>query len=336
MIEPQSENLNLFCELNGIETPLNKERIKAGRNSEVWRLFNNKGQGILKNYYVKPGDPRDRLGTEFGFLSFLFDQGVLNVPRPIGKDAHFNRALYSYLPGDRPGKIEEWHITQAIDFIKSINQHRTNNAAQSLSPAAEACFSIKDHLDSAQRRIQRLLKIDPITEIESEVNSFVINRLIPTWENIRYQVEQDTGLKNHGEAINKSDRILSPSDFGFHNTLQNGDDLYFLDFEYAGWDDPAKLICDFTCQPELPVCKTQALQFMEEVATCFPNPESTRYRVQKLLPVHRLKWCCILLNEFNAEDRQRRLHAGLSEEGLLEQQFSKTEHYFDEHLFHYA
>ena len=332
MIEPQSENLNLFCELYGIETPLNKERIKAGRNSEVWRLFNNKGQWILKNYYNKPGDPRDRLGTEFGFLSFLADHGVLNVPRPIGKDAKSNRALYSYLPGERPGNIEEWHITQAIDFIKSINQHRTNNAAQSLSPAAEACFSIKDHLDSAQRRIQRLLKIDPIIEIEREANSFVINRLIPAWKKIKYQVEQDTGLKMHGEAINKSDQILSPSDFGFHNTLQNGDDLYFLDFEYAGWDDPAKLICDFTCQPELPVSKTQANQFMEEIVGFFPNPETTRYRVQMLLPVHRIKWCCILLNEFNVEDRKRRLHAGFSEKGLLEQQLLKAIYYFDEHL----
>jgi thiamine kinase-like enzyme len=331
-MDPQAGTLELFLQSHGIESPFNKERIKAGRNSEVWKLFNRDGTWILKNYFQKANDPRDRLGTEFGFLSFLAEHGVNNVPAPICEDLQFNRGLYSFLLGERPVKIEAWHITQATDFIKSLNQHRTSKDAKTLLPAAEACFSIKDHLDSAQRRIQRLLKIDPIIEIEREAKSFVINRLSPAWEKIRNHVEQATGLKKNGEVINESDRILSPSDFGFHNTLQNGDNLYFVDFEYAGWDDPAKLISDFTCQPELPVSKTLANQFMEEIVTYFPNPESTKLRVQRLLSVHRIKWCCILLNEFNVEDRQRRLHAGFSEEGLLEQQLTKTERYFDEHL----
>lgn len=335
MIDLQSKTLDLFCKKHGIEPPYNKERIKDGRNSDVWRLFNKKGQWILKNYYNKPCDPRDRLGTEFGFLSFLLEQRVFDVPIPIGKDLQFNRGLYSFLTGERPGKIETWHITLATDFVKNINQHRNSNAAQSLPTAAEACFSIKDHLNSARRRIQRLIKVDPKLEIERDANIFVNSKLIPAWKRIKEDVEQYNGLKNNGETISEGDRILSPSDFGFHNSLQNGDRLSFVDFEYAGWDDPAKLICDFTCQPELPVSKTQAKQFMEETTKYFPNSESIIYRVQSLLPVHRLKWCCILLNEFIAEDRQRRLHAGCNKENLLEQQLLKTKHYFDEHLAHY-
>lgn len=336
MIDLQSKTLDLFCQQHGIESPFNKERIKAGRNSDVWRLFNKKGQWILKNYYNKPGDPRDRLGTEFGFLFFLSELGVDNAPVPIGKDSQFNRGLYSFLPGERPGKIEGWHITIAAGFVKSINQHRNSKAAQSLPRAAEACYSIKEHLASAERRIQRLIKVVPKLEIERNADIFVKDKLIPAWQRIKEDVEQDIGLWENGETINESDRILSPSDFGFHNSLQNGDRLSFVDFEYAGWDDPAKLICDFTCQPELPVSKTQAHQFMEESIKYFPNSKSVSYRVKRLLPVHRLKWCCILLNEFNIEDRQRRLHAGCNEEGLLEQQLLKTKHYFDEHLSHYA
>ena len=45
-------------------------------------------------------------------------------------------------------------------------------------------------------------------------------------------------------------RTLSPSDFGFHNTLRRPDgELAFLDFEYFGWDDPAKTITDFLLHP---------------------------------------------------------------------------------------
>ena len=36
-------------------------------------------------------------------------------------------------------------------------------------------------------------------------------------------------------------RTLSPSDFGFHNALRTpAGTMVFLDFEYFGWDDPAK------------------------------------------------------------------------------------------------
>ena len=327
MIDLQLKTLDSFYQHNGIEPPLDYERIKAGRNSEVLRLFNRKGQWILKNYYYKTGDSRDRLGAEFGFLSFLSEQGVLNVPKPVGKDLEGNRGLYSFLPGKRPGKIKAWHITRATAFIKSINQHRDVNTAMNLPLAAEACLNIKDHIESAQHRILRLRNLVPKREIERDANNFVKNKL---------DVDQDKELRENGEAINRSDWILSPSDFGFHNSLQYGDTLFFVDFEYAGWDDPAKLICDFTCQPELSVNKIQAKQFMEEVTEFLPDSESVIYRVNRILPVHRVKWCCILLNEFILEERERRLHAGYNEDGLLEQQLLKTNHYFGEHLSHYT
>ena len=44
--------------------------------------------------------------------------------------------------------------------------------------------------------------------------------------------------------------ILSPSDFGFHNILSHHNNLYYIDFEYAGWDDPYKLIADFILNPD--------------------------------------------------------------------------------------
>ena len=48
----------------------------------------------------------------------------------------------------------------------------------------------------------------------------------------------------------KSERCLSPSDFGFHNAICDVNGVYhFVDFEYFGWDDPAKMICDFILHP---------------------------------------------------------------------------------------
>ena len=45
-------------------------------------------------------------------------------------------------------------------------------------------------------------------------------------------------------------KIISPSDIGFHNVLKNQGKVNFIDFEYAGWDDPRKLLSDLVLQPQ--------------------------------------------------------------------------------------
>src|SRR5207244_11655608 len=85
-------------------------------------------------------------------------------------------------------------------------------------------------------------------------------------------------------------RCLSPSDFGFHNALLADDGrLRFLDFEYAGWDDPAKLVCDFFCQPACPVPMNHYSDFAKQVATLTSDPALHRMRMDLLLPLYRLK-----------------------------------------------
>jgi hypothetical protein len=100
---------------------------------------------------------------------------------------------------------------------------------------------------------------------------------------------------------------VSPSDFGFHNALLEFDDrVRFLDFEYAGWDDPAKLICDFFCQPAVPVPPRFFEPFTQAIAACYPHPEMVIGRTRLLMPVYRVKWVCIRLNEFLPTGNRRR------------------------------
>ena len=48
----------------------------------------------------------------------------------------------------------------------------------------------------------------------------------------------------------EENRVISQSDVGFHNMLIGKNKVYFLDFEYAGWDDPGKLFSDLLLQPD--------------------------------------------------------------------------------------
>lgn len=321
-----------FYEQNGVIAPIEVELIRAGRNSEVSHLTTSKGQWILKNYYHHSSDKRDRLGTEFGFLIFLKNIGVTCVPQPLGMDNILHCALYSFLPGKRPNTITSEHISQCVSFIKQINYSQKLSGAKLLPPAADACFNWRDHLDLVDVRIARLMKVEPISELECAIFVFIKEKLLPLWVLLKYKLAQEIKISQSSEAWREDGRILSPSDFGFHNAIENDMRLSFVDFEYAGWDDPAKLMCDFICQPELPISTSQGAQFVEELLATLPYRDVVRHRVQHLLPVHRIKWCCILLNEFRVEDRNRRLHAGVQADRLLATQFNKAKQYFNLHI----
>ncbi|MGZ5817170.1 MAG: phosphotransferase [Burkholderiaceae bacterium] len=327
-----SDSLATFCDRHGVHAPFDTAPIRAGRNSEVSCLSNQQGQWILKNYYQHSSDKRDRLGTEFGFLSFLKQVGVTSVPQPLAMDDSLHCALYSFLPGKRPNTITPDHISQAVNFISSINRFQKSSDAMVLPVAADSCFSWQDHLDLAETRIARLMKVEPASELEREAHAFVEECLLPLWSRLKNNLMQAIDSSQLTEPLATEARILSPSDFGFHNALEDAGHLSFVDFEYAGWDDPAKLMCDFICQPELPVSKTQGKQFIDELLLALPHRDTVRHRVEQLLPVHRIKWCCILLNEFRVEDRKRRLHAGLESDGLLAAQLNKAKQYFNLHL----
>jgi hypothetical protein len=157
----------------------------------------------------------------------------------------------------------------------------------------------------------------------------LVGQLWPTYQRLEQQLQANWPAEELGRPLELDQRILSPSDFGFHNMLEADGTLAFLDFEYAGWDDPAKLICDFASQPQCPVSRAQAEAFGAQLGAWLPGAQG---RAALLLPLHRLKWCCILLNEFRAQDRQRRYHAGDDQAERLETQFYKAQVYFDQHL----
>ena len=60
-------------------------------------------------------------------------------------------------------------------------------------------------------------------------------------------------------------RMPSPSDFGFHNILCKDGILNFVDFEYAGTDDIAKLLADFSLMPEIQLSNSHKNLFRKTI-----------------------------------------------------------------------
>jgi hypothetical protein len=313
------------------------EQLSGGRNNQVFKMIVDDKKFLLKSYFVHEDDPRDRLGNELSFLHFAWDKGIRCIPQPLTADKKQHAALYEFVEGERLKEtdISEDFIKQAIHFVLELNKCKQTEEAIKLPFASEACFSIGDHFNCVERRLKRLCEIEPYDSVRNNAHDFIQRQLIPSWMKMKENISEKLGNSDNviNEIIDYNERCLSPSDFGFHNAiLEKKGILRFVDFEYAGWDDPVKLICDFICQPELPVSEACGLQLMEGVIGSFDQPKAIKQRAERLIPVHRFKWCCILLNELRAEDRQRRCHAGLDSENLLEQQLDKAKQYFTKHL----
>jgi hypothetical protein len=282
--------------------------IPGGGNNRSYRLTTADGATyFLKWYFRHPDDPRDRLNTEFAFASFCRRHGVDEVPQPYARDDEAGLGLYEFIIGRRltADEIDNEAIDTATTFFRRINEHRDADDAKSLPIASEACFSIQEHLDRIDGRIQRLVAAAAESAADSKFRSFVERRLAPHWDRLQAQIaaayEQDGDWPSR--PLSEAKRRLSPSDFGFHNVLKMPDGrLRFIDLEYAGWDDPAKTHCDFRCQVQVPVPSRLSISFLEDVE----SSAEFRTRCRRLFPAYQLKWCCIVLNDFLPAGSARR------------------------------
>lgn len=280
------------------------QEFPGGRNNRVFRVETQKEECLLKLYFRDPSDPRDRLGHEYGFLEACRGVGINALPKPLAKDSENGAALYEFIKGNRVETVGSTEILLAAKFIEKINQHRKNKMFRALPHAAEACFSFQEHVGSVDRRIDRLSQMESDSNLDRKARFWVEKELIPAWKKIRKQICREKDLE---KKLDQAMWILSPSDFGFHNCLRKGDgSLVFLDFEYSGWDDPAKLVCDLANQPDRPLSLEEAEPFSSSLVKWLGAADFWRSRFRILPPLYQVKWACIVLNDFLPFGRSRR------------------------------
>lgn len=296
-----------LSDLAGAPAPSALTPLEGGRNNRVYRTHHADGPRVMKIYHRDPLDPRDRLNHEWAFLFYAARKGVVAAPRPLARDDVAGAALYSFAPGARIGPESiEAHLPKAIAFVLAVNERPRR--FEGIPEASEACFSLADHLTAVDRRIARLEGIDPEAPLCVEAERLVGAQLKPIWARVRARAA--AASSNLGSKIPSRAVILSPSDFGFHNALVDGDRVTFIDFEYAGLDDPAKLVCDTFAQPDIPAPVGAFEAFARELILGLGLDEEDLERCLRLRVVYEAKWACIMLNEFLPMDARRRAAAG--------------------------
>lgn len=288
-------------------------RHASGRNSRIYKVDSSNHSYALKEYFSPKTDTRDRQSTEFS--SFMFCSRLQIAPKPIHKNTAQNWSLFSWIPGNQilPDDVSESIIDQLVEnFFKLLNAPRSK---QAFNPASEACFSLNALEQNLLKRIECLSSVKVESENHNELNSFLSYKIKPfMYKSLSEAHSQLIELgQSPSSILPPSERILSPSDFGFHNAIlsENGK-LTMLDFEYFGWDDPAKTLCDFWLHPSEAMQFSHALKkrFQEKfLETITPLHPTLKERFLLLFPLYGIKWCLILLNEFIQSNLKRRQFA---------------------------
>ncbi|MDR1612419.1 MAG: aminoglycoside phosphotransferase family protein [Planctomycetota bacterium] len=320
-------------------TPEMPLALAGGRNNRVYRLETTDGPVFLKQYHR--GGDWDRLAAESRFLRFCEKRGVNRVPLLLAEDRENALALHSWIVGGRPDPETAGGagMRGAADFLRDLagaSSGKDGNAP----PARDACLCLEDFFRSPRERLRDLaVALERRTDegplpgrVVDAAACFLRKVLFPYWEEVRDVARARLGTADLSAPFPGRELIFSPSDFGFHNVLMNGDgEPVFTDFEYAGLDDPAKAIGDFLCQADYVPGPAALGELAGAVRRSAGEAAKLAERVATLLPLFHVKFCCIILNDFKTADAERRAFANLPA-GVerVSAQLRKAERYFRE------
>jgi Ser/Thr protein kinase RdoA (MazF antagonist) len=288
-------------------------QLGGGRNSRVYRVDTDAARYALKLYPSPAEDARDRLAVETTALRWMATHGLTMVPQLVAVDRTRDAALLSWVDGqlvrDGVGSAE---VTHACAFLRRLHELRGSPAFPPTHLAAEACLSGAEIERQLRARLAALRALrDPALTafLDAQVEPALAERL----ERARAALAAAGFAFADDLPVDRRSQI--PADFGFHNALRGADGrLRFLDFEYFGWDDPAKLTADLLLHPGTPVDDAARAAIRASACDIYADDPGFTARLDALLPLLGVRWALILLNDFHPERWQRRLRAGATED----------------------
>ncbi len=285
----------------------------GNNRSYVVTTYGEASKYFVKVYYRGNKNLKRKSAVEYQSLKYLWNNGIRSIPEPFIYDKENKIAVFEYVEGQRIDrrKLTNEDILEVISFIRSL--YRLSKSEKNGYPydASEACFSVKEITDNLSNRLNRL-SFYAKENREEKLQEFLSEKLSPTFEKIKNWCKEACREKkiSFRKKLPKSYRTLSPSDFGFDNCLRRKTGhLVFLDFEYFGWDDPAKMISDFLIHPRINLPDKFKKKFINETIAIFERDKKLKERLKVVFPLFGLKWCLIMLNEYLPENFERRVFA---------------------------
>jgi len=287
------------------------QKLQGRGNSRIYKVVTETNQVYaLKNYPDLLLDPRNRLQTEVQACHLLEEYHL--TPKVVAFDKDLNIAIFEWIDGESLQNVEEIYIDQALGFIEKLQKLNVSDFSQA---ASEACTSAEQLFSQIENRLQQLEIVD-----NEQLKKFLKTIFKPLYLDVKKWSQVQWPADNLLEKLPKYKLTLSPSDFGFHNSILRSDGtMCFLDLEYFGWDDPVKLISDFIWHPAMIMSNDHKKRWLDNSFMVFKNTEEIQQRFHAAWPLYGMRWALILLNEFRKDGWEKKLHVDENMEKLREQ-----------------
>ena len=289
--------------------------LSTSGNNRLLRVTLDDGRRVLlKRYLVDRRDGRPRAQTEFEALRLLWDGGVRRIPRPLMLDPQGRFAFYSWLPGAPMKALRPTDdaVAQAAAFLRRLRELSARARGRWSADAADSRTRLSDYAAHIRRRLDRV-RAGAKALGNPHARRFVETRVTPAAAAViaRLQARAVAAGVSYEAPLPGSSRWLSPSDFGFHNAVRGPDGrMRFLDLEYFGWDDPAKLVADFFHHAgQNPLSARQRALFLDRLCRGWSGAADFRRRLDLVMEPIALEWVLIILNVLSPETLSRRRFA---------------------------
>ena len=250
------------------------EVAPSGRNMGAIFVGEGPQAFVLKHYGARNLAGHSRFFRELSFLRWGSSVALGGIPDLLSFSRTNRWIALEKLAGQKPERVEDTHIVFAGEFVLRLVKSPLG-FRQRLLPAQERLVSpgrLSTQLELKRRRLQLVLaKTNGAAHVLATLNN-VIGEY--SERDVRVDLIVLRRFLHRLAKQWKTTVVYSPSDFGFHNCLEDRSDgalsLSFFDFEYAGADHPLKLMLDFLLQPDYLLTERQQDIFLAELKGPFP------------------------------------------------------------------
>lgn len=283
----------------------------AGNNRLLKLTLEDGKDVVLKRYLLDPRDPRRRSAAEHRALKLLRGNGLRNVPEPLHHDEAAGFALLSYVAGKplRGEPVTAEHVRQAVSFLGRLGDLHLKTLDEDIPEGADSRRCLADFVRHVERRWAGVREGASDAPSGKAAAELLDRKVLP----VKRRIIETFGERaaalgvDPEEPVPAAERILSPSDFGFHNAVLAPDGrVHFMDFEYFGRDDPAKLVADFVHHAGQDLSWELKKLFLESFHAAFSRKESFLLRLRLVIDLIGLEWVLIILNVLAPESLARR------------------------------
>jgi thiamine kinase-like enzyme len=284
--------------------------LPSSGNNRISKIEMKSGKKyVAKQYLQLKEDLRPRLQAEFEHLTALWEVGFRNIPQPFAREE--NLAVYSLIDGMPVKSVGRGEMTRVLSFLSHLSDASSKLSRFSILPGSDSRTCLRDYIDQIEKRYDRIILGAKNSEWEKETCEFMTQSVLPHKEFIFSKFYDSIGYLrwNTQRSFQKSEQMFCPSDLGFHNILSdthNQGELFFLDFEYSGWDDPAKLLADFFHHVGQQVSWEHKWYLLEQFAAHRKQDPDFLRRWQTVIDLIGLEWVLIVLNVIDPNEMERK------------------------------